>query len=58
MQVQWPQATHFLESLTCLCLGGAHLRQRESTVGRRGMGGGLHLWAQARFHLQVRTRAD
>lgn len=33
------QATHFLESLTCLCLGGAHLRQTESTVGRRGMRG-------------------
>ena len=29
------QATHFLESLTCLCLGGAHLRQTESTAGRK-----------------------
>lgn len=57
------QATHFLESLTCLCLGGAHLRQTESTVGRRGMRGRTWPagwpalpWAQARFHLEVRAR--
>lgn len=29
------QAIHFLESLTCLCFGGAHLRQTESTVGEK-----------------------